>query len=193
MTHYVPCRILVDRWPVSSNRTSLRVASTLASMLLLAAATGLAAQVRLPLPWTPVPITFQTMVVLFGGLALGQRKGAGVQLLYIGLGVAGVPWFSNWTGGFSHLLGPTGGYLLGFVAVAYCAGYLRNSWAQNRPTLTKMVALLLLLNLVLIHGLGLTQLVLWLHSTEALPTGPYGLLCMSTLPVSYTHLRAHET
>ena len=83
--------------------------------------TGLGASVWVPLPGTPVPLTLQTFFVLAAGLALGARDGALSQLLYLGLGAAGVPIFAG-AGGMAALLGPTGGYLLGFVLAPIVVG-----------------------------------------------------------------------
>lgn len=85
--------------------------------------TALAAFVRVPLPFTPVPLTLQTLVVLFSAGIMG-RKAAASQAIYIALGAAGLPVFNGAVGGFAHLLGPTGGYLLGFAAVAFIIGWL---------------------------------------------------------------------
>lgn len=89
--------------------------------------TALAAFVRVPLPFTPVPLTMQTLAVLMSAGALG-RKAAFSQSLYLALGVAGLPVFHGAAGGMAHLLGPTGGYLAGFVVAAYLAG-----WMMEKP------------------------------------------------------------
>jgi biotin transport system substrate-specific component len=84
--------------------------------------TALGAFVWIPLPFTPVPITLQTFFVLLGGAILGRRSGALSQLLYLGLGSLGLPIFAGISGGLSRLVGPTGGYLWGFVLAAYLVG-----------------------------------------------------------------------
>jgi len=86
--------------------------------------TALAAQISIPLPFTPVPITGQTFAVLLGGALLGSRRGALSILLYLGEGAAGLPVFAGGTGGFARFIGPTGGYLIGFVVAAYLVGAL---------------------------------------------------------------------
>lgn len=82
-----------------------------------ALATGLAAHVRLPLPFTPVPLTLQTLVVLLAGGLLGARRGAASQVVYLVLASVGLPLIAGPT-----LCGPTGGYLLGFVVAASLMG-----------------------------------------------------------------------
>jgi len=84
--------------------------------------TALGAQVRIPIQ--PVPITLQTFFVLLGGLMLGPNLGALAQVLYVSLGAAGAPVFAGEGVGRAYLLGPTGGYLLGFAASAWLVGQL---------------------------------------------------------------------
>ena len=79
---------------------------------------------RFEIPHQPVPFTLQTMVVLLAGAFLGPRNGAMSQLLYLGAGALGLPVFAGGAPGFVHLIGPTGGYLLAFPAVAMAAGLL---------------------------------------------------------------------
>jgi biotin transport system substrate-specific component len=82
------------------------------------------AQVRIPLPFTPVPITGQTFAVLLVGASLGSRRGAASLALYILLGTLGLPFFAGGTSGLSTLLGPTGGYLVGFVVATFLVGLM---------------------------------------------------------------------
>ena len=76
------------------------------------------AQVRIPLPFTPIPITGQTFAVLLVGVALGSRRGAASLALYLLMGLAGLPFFAGGASGMAYVLGPTGGYLVGFIAAA---------------------------------------------------------------------------
>jgi biotin transport system substrate-specific component len=82
---------------------------------LFALLTALGAFVRIPLPFTPVPITMQTFFVLLSGLYLRNHSGSISQGIYLLLGAIGLPIFAGATGGISVLLGPTGGYLVGFA------------------------------------------------------------------------------
>ena len=86
--------------------------------------TALCARIVIPLPFTPVPITGQTFAVLLTGAALGARRGAAAIVLYVLEGLAGLPVFAGGASGLARLLGPTGGYLLGFIAAAYLTGTL---------------------------------------------------------------------
>src|SRR5207247_884090 len=75
-----------------------------------------------PLPFTPVPGTLQTLPVLLAGALLGARAGAASQMAYIIMGMTGLPVFALPGSGPAYLMGPTGGYLIGFVAAAYVTG-----------------------------------------------------------------------
>jgi len=92
--------------------------------LILIIATAAGAFVRIYLPFTPVPITLQTFFVLIGGAVLGRRLGALSLSAYILLGAVGLPVFSGAAFGLAHLLGPTGGYLVGFIASAFAVGWM---------------------------------------------------------------------
>ncbi len=102
-------RIERTRFNVSRWRYELSLPMKLALAFGMAALTGLLAQVRFQLPWTPVPLTGQTLAVLLAGVALGKWWGGISMAIYAGLGIAGVPWFQGWNGGLAYLAGPTGG------------------------------------------------------------------------------------
>ncbi len=87
-----------------------------------AALTALCAQVKIPLPFTPVPLTLQTLAVVLSGAVLGSRKGALSQIALIASGTMGLQVFSQAQPGYSLLMGPTGGYIIGFVIAAYITG-----------------------------------------------------------------------
>lgn len=91
----------------------------------------LGAFVRVPLPFTPVPVTLQTFFVLLSGAILGPRAGSLPAVLYVSLGAAGAPVFAGAAGGMPALLGPTGGYLLGFVAAAFATGTLKGRMEES--------------------------------------------------------------
>lgn len=97
-------------------------AATVALVVLMAVLTAVGAQVAIPLPFTPVPITLQVLMVVLSGFLLGVRGGASAQLTYLALGAIGAPVFAGFTGGFWHLLGPTGGYLISYPFAAAVAG-----------------------------------------------------------------------
>ena len=136
-------------------------ATKLLMSLLMACFTGLMAQVIIPLPWTPVPITAQTFAVLCSGLFLGKKYGCLSQILYIVLGIAFIPWFGGMTGGLEILLGSTGGFLIGFIIASYFIGYISEKYAEAR-SFRKMVAVIGIANFALIYIPGLAGLALWM-------------------------------
>lgn len=95
--------------------------------------TGLAAQVVVPLPGTPVPVTGQTAGVLLTAAALGWHRGVASMLLYVLAGLAGVPWFAEGSAGWPAA---TGGYLLGFVLAAVIVGALSGRGGDRTPLRT---------------------------------------------------------
>lgn len=130
--------------------------------------TALAAQVALPLPWTPVPITGQTFAVLLSGAVLGARRGALAQLLYLAVGTLGLPVFAGWAGGAAHLVGPTGGYLVAFPLAAAIVGALcQRGWDRRFGTM--LVAMLL--GSAAIFAVGLAQLSRFVPAAGLLAQG----------------------
>lgn len=102
---------------ISQNRVTLQ---SVFAVVAFAAITAVAAQVTVP--WWPVPITMQTLAVMAAGVALGAKKGAVSQVVYLGAGAAGAPVFADLGAGPLHLAGPTAGYLLFFPVLAYLFG-----------------------------------------------------------------------
>jgi biotin transport system substrate-specific component len=103
---------------------------------------ALAAQVAVPLPFTPVPWTLQPLAVLLVGALLGARRGALALLAYLAEGASGLPVFAGGAFGIAPLLGPSGGYLVGFVAAAGVTGALaERGW--DRRFLTTWAAMAL--------------------------------------------------
>ena len=125
-----------------------------------------AAQVAIPLPGTPVPMTLQPMAVLLVGGLLGAPLGALSMILYLAMGAAGLPVFTPTVPllGIARLLGPTGGYLLAYPIAAYAVGALvpprRNAERGSGGEDWARVALGVLAGLVLIHLGGLAQLAI---------------------------------
>lgn len=91
---------------------------------LFAALTGAVAWFRIPLPFTPVPITLQTLMVLLSGAMLGPYYGALSMIIYLMLGAIGLPVFAGGSSGVAALLGPTGGYLFSYPVAAFVIGYM---------------------------------------------------------------------
>jgi len=140
------------------------VAINAALVVSFALLTALAAQVTIPLPFTPVPITGQTFAVLLAGAALGSRLGAASQGLYWVLGAAGLPFYSDGSGGWDVATGATAGYLVGFVVAAYVVGLLAER-RQDRKVITAIPAFLT--GSAIIYVFGVTWL--W-YSVDAFTT-----------------------
>jgi biotin transport system substrate-specific component len=120
---------------------------------------ALAAQVVVPVPFSPVPMTLQPLAVLVVGGLLGAVGGLSALVLYLLLGVLGLPVFAGGASGALHLLGPTGGYLLAFPVAAALTGALACRSNQGRGSVLR-VLLVCALGMVLIHIGGVAQLAL---------------------------------
>jgi len=161
----------------------IQSASTATKILLsfmMACFTGIMAQIIIPLPWTPVPITAQTFAVLCSGLFLGKKYGCLSQILYIVLGVAFIPWFGGMTGGLDVFLGSTGGFLIGFVIASYFIGAITEKYAKAR-NFTRMALVIGIANFGLIYIPGLAGLALFL-SSQGMSFGIVDLLMMGLIP-----------
>ena len=119
------------------------------------ALTALGAYLMIPLP--PVPVTMQTLFVILAGTLLGGYLGALSQVVYILLGVIGLPVFSGGKAGFGVLIGPTGGYLIGFVVGALVIGKLTS--LKRDPGLLWLMGSMLA-GVAIIYTLGIAQLML---------------------------------
>ena len=162
-------------------RYELSIPKKLALAVGTAGLTGLLAQTRILLPWSPVPITGQTFAVLLGGVLLGRWWGGISLAIYVGLGAAGLPWFSSWSGGAGHILGPTGGYIIGFILASLFLGHFTDTYIRSR-SFRSILALMLFANFVLIYLPGLFQLGLWVKSATGQAPSLTVLLGMGALP-----------
>jgi biotin transport system substrate-specific component len=156
-------------------------ATKLLMSLMMACFTGIMAQIIIPLPWTPVPITAQTFAVLCSGLFLGKKYGCLSQILYVVLGVAFIPWFGGMTGGLETLLGSTGGFLIGFIIASYFVGFITEKYAKAR-SFTRMAVVIGVANFALIYIPGLAGLALWFYFAQGTTLGVVDLLMMGLVP-----------
>lgn len=127
-----------------------------------AALTAVGAFISIPLPFTPVPITLQTLFVLLSGAVLGGVFGALSQLVYILLGVIGLPIFAGAATGPFVLIGPTGGYLIGFVFCAFIVGILFK-FAANANMRFLRYCIIFAIGSVIIYAFGVAGLMLFMH------------------------------
>jgi biotin transport system substrate-specific component len=125
---------------------------------LFAFLTVLAAEVRIPLPFTPIPMTLQTFIAPLAGGFLGAAFGAGSMLLYMALGIAGLNVFAAASGGMEFFLAPSAGYVFGFVLAAWILGYVQDRSTNNVHLLAALV-----FTHIIIFVCGLTGLMLNLN------------------------------
>jgi biotin transport system substrate-specific component len=127
------------------------------------------AQVKIALPFTPVPLTGQTFAVLLVGAALGSQRGAASMGLYIAIGALGLPVFAGGASGLAYLSGATLGYLIGFVMAAYVIGLLAERGLE-RNVRTSLIPFLV--GTIIIYVCGVAWLTVLLGSfSKAIAAG----------------------
>ncbi len=169
-------------------RYELTISKKIALAVGMACLVGMVAQVRLYVPWSPVPITGQTFAVLLAGVVMGRRWGGISLAIYAILGIAGIPWFSPQAGmpifsagGINHLVGPTGGYIIGFVLAALFLGYFTDKYVRVRGFFS-MLGMMLFASLVIIYVPGLIWLGIWLNLVSDTPTTATAVISMGAAP-----------
>jgi len=136
---------------LSSNALIKEITYVLSAVLMMAALS------RITIPLLPVPVTGQTLGVLLTGIMLGRKRAVATMITYIAMGIIGFPVFANGAFGLATLIGPTGGYLLGFIPAAYVMGFLgEKGWYKH--VLTAISAL------VIGHAIVFATGLLWLSN-----------------------------
>jgi len=158
--------------PTIYTRTFPRAAGWLRDAILIvlgALFVAALAQVKIPLPFTPVPLTGQTFAVLLVGAVLGSKRGVASMALYIALGASGLPVFAGGASGMTYLSGATLGYLIGFVLAAYVIGLLAERGLE-RSVRTSLIPFLA--GTLIIYICGVTWLTILLGSlSKAIAAG----------------------
>ena len=174
---------ILDQISVRASSANAWTGVQILSVIFVAVLTAAAAQLSFPLPFTPVPFTIQPMVVLIGAAALGSRLGALSQVLYLMLGIAGLPVFANapeLPQGVARLLGPSGGYLMAFPIAAFVTGLLAER-GFDRRYFTSILAMGVGLSIIFIGG------VLWIARIAgletALATGLYPFVVVDVIKI----------
>lgn len=149
----------------------------------IAMATALMAifsQISIPLPFTAVPITMQVFGVVVIAIVLEEKISAVAMLIFILLGAIGIPVFSNLSGGISVLVGPTGGYIWGFILMAFIIGYA--AARKNK----ELLFLATYISLIIDYLFGVFQLkiVLGLSMEKALMVGAYPFIVKDIIVVA---------
>jgi len=153
-------------WPAKS--LSRNILLVLGTSFLVA----LSAQIAVPLPFSPVPVTFQTLVVLLAGAVLGSRLGALSVLVYLTEGLVGLPFFAKGAAGFAYFRGVTGGYLCGFIVAAFVVGLLVEK-GDGRKMSTAIFAMGVGNVVIYVFGIAWLQGVLNITTSKALLLGLY--------------------
>lgn len=133
------------------------------------ALTIIGAYISIPIPLSPVPISMTNLFVILGGLLLGRKWGATSTMLYIFLGLVGLPVFAGGKGGLVHFIGPTGGYLVGFAVAAFVVGAIAES--GNNGLIRDIVAALAGFAIIYIIGIPWLMYTLKLSLSKALASG----------------------
>lgn len=176
LNNYYKKRYDLFKW-----RTHQTMANKTVMAFFMACITGVMAQLVIPLPWTPVPITAQTFAVLISGIMLGKYWGGLSQLFYVALGIIGVPWFAGMTGGYETILGATGGYLIGFILAALFLGHFADKYIKSR-NFVPMLGLMTFASFILIYVPGLLVLAAWMYTNTGTTPEIWNLLAMGLLP-----------
>lgn len=122
---------------------------------LFTALTSIFAQIAIITPFTPVPITLEILAVFLSGIILEKRCSAFSQLIFILLGITGIPVFAHFRGGLDIIIGPTGGYILSFPVMAYITGYI----LDKKKKISKAdIILALFLSIIICYITGTLQL-----------------------------------
>ncbi len=130
---------------------------------------ALSAWISIRLPFTPVPICFTAQLVLLFSVLLGKR-GTYATLLYLGQGLAGLPVFANGGSGLAYILGPTGGYLIGFAIASYVVATIIEKMERKSPSKTFLI---MVFGNMLMYVFGIPHLALLVGGSNALKFGLY--------------------
>ncbi len=176
---------LLSKDKFSINIFWLQNKSTLVKVLfsiIFACLTGLFAQIRIYLPWTPIPITLQTLAVFGSGIFLGSWFGGLSQILYISYGLMGIPWFAGRNAGIGVLLGPSGGYIIAFILTSFYIGKVVEKYKERSKATWIVSSHLFIANYLVVYGLGLSHLYLWYFVVNGIKLNILVLLTMGAFP-----------
>lgn len=138
--------------------TSRHRTLSISLIALFAALIAVGTFISIPIPGSPVPIVLQNLFALLAGLILGPAMGSAAVAIYLIIGAIGVPVFAGAVGGFVHLLGPTGGYLAGYLVCAFIAGLTVGKVSGGVKTAYWRVLLASFLGFAVIYVLGIVRL-----------------------------------
>jgi len=164
---------IADVWRPAVAKTYTNILYNAVLVITASLVVALSAQIVIPLPFTPVPVTGQTLAVLLIGAVLGSARGVLAILTYLAEGALGLPVFAGGKAGLAIIAGPTGGYLIGFVIAAFVTGYLaERRWDRN--IVTSFLAMSI--GNIIIFALGLLILGSYVGFDKVLALGFYPFL-----------------
>lgn len=142
------------------------------TLLILSGVLILACASQLSIPFTPIPLTFQSTTVILIGMAYGARNGCYVVMAYLLAGLCGLPVFADFSGGIHKLFGPSMGYLLGFVPAVIISGYLaQKGWAKH--VVSSFVAACLGVSAIFFCGVTVLSLLIGWENAIAFGLAPF--------------------
>lgn len=146
-------RYFTARYSFFKLRYDMTIAGKLWMALAMACVTGLLALIRIPIPFTPVPITGQVLGVLLSGVVCGGLFGSISQIIYVGLGVAGLQWFAGGTAGsWNIFFQPTGGYLIGFIVAPFVIGRYTDKYVGARSFPSQVRLMMIGVGIIYLFG-----------------------------------------
>ena len=185
--HTAPATTLLDALGSRGASSAAQMGLRAGAVVFMTALTAAAAQVSFSIPFTAVPITFQPMVVLMAGLAIGPRLALASQVLYLACGIAGLPVFAfspTLPMGVARMFGPTGGYLMSYPFAAFATGYLAER-GFGRRYVTSLLAMIA--GLLVIYACGAVWLGLFMRDavgiSAALSAGVYPFVGADALKI----------
>lgn len=136
---------------------------------LFAALTAVGAMIQIPLPFTPLPVSLATLSVMLAAGLLGPRYGSLAISVYILIGAIGIPVFSNFSGGVGIIAGPTGGYIIGYIAMTFVSGLLIHKKSTKETGVSRIgVILALALGNIVLYTIG-TAWFIFQTNTQLIP------------------------
>jgi biotin transport system substrate-specific component len=161
------------RYEIFTWRESRSIVSKISLSLVMAALTGILAGIRIPLPFTPVPITGQVLGVFLGSVFLGRFYGGLSQIFYLFFGLCGIPWFAGWTGiSVSQFLSvPSAGYLIGFIFAGFYLGDVVDSRVKNRFFFPQILSMLIATGIFYFFGALYLAVILKLNLRQTFVMG----------------------
>jgi biotin transport system substrate-specific component len=141
---------------------------------------GLLARISIPLPFTPVPLSLGPQAILFTAIALGSKRGALAAMAYVAEGLLGLPVFSGGKAGIMALVGPTGGYIVGYIAAAFVTGYIAERLKERKASSVFAAAAL---GNAVIYLMGMAWLSGFIGSASAFALGVAPFIILDAIKV----------